>query len=198
VTLWTSPRTWVTGALSSAALNTDVRDDLNYLYEVLHGTNADKIPFAAHDNNAWVVPQVHVALTSAWVLVNNAETAINFNSIERWDTNAIHDNAVNNTRLTPPTKGVYLCYAVLAFPANATGQRYVAIRGNGATTLARSQQPAASAAGAIVLTTMTVFQFNGATDYIEMLYFQDSGGSLTSPGAGNYSSEFGMIWLGGY
>lgn len=47
MTTWTSPRTWAPGVLTSAALNTDVRDNELYLKEVIGGTNADKIPGAA-------------------------------------------------------------------------------------------------------------------------------------------------------
>jgi hypothetical protein len=194
VTTWTAPRTWATGVLAAAALNTDVRDDLNFLYEMLHGTNADKIPFAAHDNNAWTAPQCHVRLATTWVMVNNVATAINFSAADIWDTDTIHDTLTNNTRLTPHTKGLYLCYASLAYPGNATGERYVSIRFNGGTTLGLTELPA-GAATPIVLPGLAITQFNGSTDYVEMLYFQNSGGSLTNPGVGNYSTEFGMVWL---
>jgi hypothetical protein len=196
VTLWASPRTWVTGALSAAALNTDVRDDLSYLYEVLHGTNADKIPFAAHDNNAWVVPQCRVALRSAWVLPNNANTILNFAAADIWDTDTIHDTATLNTRLRPATKGIYLCYAQMNFAGNATGSRAVDILFNG-TSIARAELGSVGASQT-VLAAVTMYQFNGSTDYIEMQVYQNSGGSLTSPNAGFYSTEFGITWCGGW
>lgn len=198
MTTWTTPRTWGFQEIpSSANMNAHIRDNELYLKEVLAGTNADKIPFAAHDNNAWVVPQCHVRLTTTWVMVNNAETAINFSAADIWDTDNIHDPSVTNTRLRPNTKGMYLAYCSLAFPGNATGQRMAKLNLNGITNLSRHQIGAAGATQ-IALNTHTVYPFNGTTDYVEMYYFQDSGGSLTNPGVGNYSTEFGLIWLSSY
>jgi hypothetical protein len=197
VTLFTSPRTWAPGGLTSAALNTDIRDNENYLYEVIHGTNADKIPFAAHDNNAWIVPQCRVALRTAWVLLNSTDTLLNFNAADIWDTDTIHDTTTNNTRLRPATKGIYVCTAQMNFAGNATGTRRVQILLNSATLIANTEISAVGA-GQTALTALAVWQFNGSTDYIEMQVFQNSGGSLTSPNIGNYSTEFGVTWVGSF
>jgi hypothetical protein len=199
VTNFNTPPTFVAGnVLTAAQLNSYLRDNPLALYEILTGANAVKIPFAAHDNNAWVVPQCHVRLTTSWVMVNNAATAINFSAADIWDTDTIHDTATNNTRLTPHTKGLYLCYATLAFPANATGERFVSIRLNGTTDIGKNEVPVSSASAQTTLPALAPYQLNGSTDYIEMLYFQNSGGSLTNPGAGNVSTEFGIVWLSSY
>jgi hypothetical protein len=56
---WTSPRTWVSGILSSAALNTDVRDNENYLKGLLDGTGTDAV----------ITPTtLQIANTANWLL----------------------------------------------------------------------------------------------------------------------------------
>jgi hypothetical protein len=59
--VWNSPRTWVANvtAITAAALNTDLRDNLNYLKSLLDGTGsgAVRVPANLHvqdDDNAWV------------------------------------------------------------------------------------------------------------------------------------------------
>lgn len=179
-------------------MNTHIRDNENYLKEVLAGTNADKIPFAAHDNNAWIVPQCRVAQRSTWVLLNNTNTPVNFAAADIIDTDNIHDPSVTNTRLRPNTKGTYLCYAQMNFAGSATGLRVVEILINGGGAAIAHTELSAVGASQTALTAATAYQFNGSTDYIEMSVFQNSGGSLTSPNLGFYSTEFGVIWIGGY
>lgn len=47
---WTSPRTWVANvtAITALALNTDLRDNLNYLKGLLDGTGADNVTVPAN------------------------------------------------------------------------------------------------------------------------------------------------------
>lgn len=58
---WTSPKTWVVGAILTAAeLNTNVRDNLNYLKGLLDGTGTDAVRFPPatvrfyNDTNFWL------------------------------------------------------------------------------------------------------------------------------------------------
>jgi hypothetical protein len=105
-------------------------------------------------------------------------TAINL-QVEDFDTDGLHDNVTNNTRLTVQLTGIYEIHANILWDTNATGGRHCIIRKNGvATDLLVSSIPGNGAfspnshiSGFIQLT---------AGDYIEMFGFQDSGGNLNA------------------
>lgn len=79
---WTTPRTWSVGAIHTAAqLNTDVRDNENFL-RAFHGCRAYK---------------------SATQTVSSGNTdVVTFNS-EDFDTDGFHDTGANTSRVTVPT-----------------------------------------------------------------------------------------------
>lgn len=121
---------------------------------------------------------------------NGVETVLTLNS-ERWDNATIHSTSANTSRMTAPVDGVYLITANIEFDANATGERYVAIRLNGGTYLAA---PTIDAAGGGL---NTGFAFTrqyalSAGDYIEIWAFQNSGGALNVVASGNRSPEVQM------
>jgi len=115
-------------------------------------------------------------------------TELAFNQ-ERWDTDTIHDNSTNNTRLTCKTAGKYVITGCFTFPANAVGERGARVYLNGTTTIAMSQSLASAADSRMNITTI----YNlGVNDYVELGGYQDSGGILVIPVTGNYSPEFRM------
>lgn len=118
-----------------------------------------------------------------------------FNS-ERYDTDTIHDNSTNNTRLTCKTAGSYLIIGSVLFDVNATGQRLLEIRLNG-TTLLADQRTNAIAGGTLGtgLTIATQYPL-AVNDYVELLVFQNSGSSLNVLSAGNYTPEFMIVRIG--
>jgi len=80
--VWTTPRTWTTGEVVTAAImNTHVRDNLNFL-RAHHGARVFKS-------------------TSQTVAGGNTDV-VSFNS-EDYDTDAAHDNVTNNSRITIPS-----------------------------------------------------------------------------------------------
>jgi hypothetical protein len=111
-------------------------------------------------------------------IANNTDTTITWNS-EFFDTDGFHDNSVNNSRITIPAGkgGKYLITALCVFASNATGYRETIFYKNGG-----------SDSGTIVVAAPvngTVTGFNNstildlvATDYIELIVAQNSGGSL--------------------
>ena len=79
---WTTPRTWATSDVVTAAmLNTNVRDNANWLH-------------AMHGCRLWKSANQTVAL--------NATDVVNWNS-EVYDTDTLHDTATNNSRITIPS-----------------------------------------------------------------------------------------------
>jgi hypothetical protein len=110
---------------------------------------------------------------------NNVLTPVQFTA-ENYDTDSMHDNASNNTRITIPTiagvtTGLW-SFSACGYTDVTTGRCDVQIRLNGSTVLAMSLQPAsASGVSGYEVAGASVFS---ATNYIECLV-------RTSGGAGN-------------
>jgi len=183
-----APVAWVTSAL--------IKDG-----EVAVGDLAfDPVTQAELDAHA-ALPSVHHSHSCARVYHNVAQTLANatlttlaFNS-ERFDTDGMHDNVTNNSRLTCKTAGKYQITGQVRFAANATGVRAAYIRLNGVTYIAVSGRPSASAVNIndIVVTTLYDLAIN---DYVEILVYQNSGATLDVVADGNYSPEFMMVRVG--
>lgn len=136
--------------------------------------------------------------TSAQTIGHNSPTAVNLNN-ERWDfvpagAVGMHDNVTNNSRLTAIVSGTYVLTAHVAFAANTTGVRALAIRLNGTSTIA-TQITNAAGSGATFLTLSTVYRLT-AGDYVEMVVTQTSGGDLSVSSAARSSPEFTMTLVG--
>jgi len=104
-----------------------------------------------------------------------AWTAVPFNS-ELWDTDNIHDNVTNNSRLTCKTAGKYQVVGQVCFLANATGIRNSRILANGTTVFAVNTCPKRSDNFwyAIVVTIVDL----DVDDYVELQVYQNSGDDL--------------------
>jgi hypothetical protein len=116
---------------------------------------------------------------------------------ERFDTANMHDNAVNNTRLTVPRDGIYLVSAHVSWWNNPTGIRELNIAAYKGSTFSRigSSRIEAASTYHTAQSVTSVDRFS-TSDYVEMEVRQESGG----PGALQVSNEdspyFAMAWLG--
>lgn len=120
---------------------------------------------------------------------NNAWTAVALNS-ERWDTDGIHDNVTNNSRLTCQTAGKYQITAHGAFASHSTGDRYIAIYLNGTTFIGISLTRASG--GDMTFMSVPTLYDLGVGDFVEMYVKQTSSAGLDLIVSGNYSPEFAM------
>lgn len=170
---YTTPPTAVAGQpLAASDWNTKVRDSMEFVYS----------------------PPGALVYNSAALAINTGTiTALTFNS-ERFDNDGIHSTSSNTGRLTCVTAGRYLISGSVEFASNATGYRQLLLRLNGATYLANEVVPA-NASIATGVTTQRIYPLV-ATDYVELLVVQTSGGSLNVTAAGNYSPEFAMTRIG--
>lgn len=174
---WTTPRTWVAAAILTAAqLNTDIRDNENFLFNP---------PQCRAFNNA------NISIT------NNLDTILGLNS-ERWDSgtpsNNMHDNTTNNSRIICRVAGLYLISGHISWAANATGKRYLQLRLNGATGIAETyERPTVSEVATMSVSTTYQLAVN---DYVEMRCYQDSGAALNVSVVGNLSPELSVIRVG--
>lgn len=128
-------------------------------------------------------------------LTSGADTALTFDT-ERYDTDTIHSTSSNTGRLTATTAGKYTISGTAAFAANATGARGLGIRLNGTTFIALARVPAVAGGTDITSLTVTTDYNLSATDYVELIGYQTSGGSLNVLAGGNYSPEFMMDRIG--
>lgn len=121
-------------------------------------------------------PACAVFHSVAQSIPDDTDTILAFNS-ERFDTDTMHDNATNNTRITFTTAGIYSVTFVCVWNKNAVGDRKAAIRKNGADVLGTDAKHAGDA-DLFVGQSVTVQESFAAADYVEALVRQDSGGAL--------------------
>lgn len=78
--------------------------------------------------------------TGAAQTVNfSTDTAIQFNGTDLYDTDAMHDPATNNTRITLQTAGIYIFHAGLLISAGAAGNWTTSFKVDNTTTFAQMQ-----------------------------------------------------------
>jgi hypothetical protein len=140
---------------------------------------------------AAMMAAARVTTASTVSLLNNTVTAISFDT-ERFNSGE-WDSAVNPSRITALVDGIYSISGSVSFSSNATGQRKLAIRQNGATDIASEQSQATSSLPTNV-TVATVTKML-AGDYVELTALQTSGGSLDILKTNQYSPELAAVRL---
>ena len=124
-------------------------------------------------------------------LTTGTSTIITFDT-EKFDTDAFHSTVTNTGRITIPSGkgGKYLFTAKVVFQGNATGVRYASFKKNG-TTQYRIMTLQAVTSGAPDVTGYTMSQVFDlvATDYIELVCLQTSGGNLNVLGLSDGDTE---------
>jgi hypothetical protein len=105
--------------------------------------------------------------------VDYAIGAAGFSYVESFDSLGWHNPSVNPERITPGITGLYRVTSTLSFAANATAYRRAQISVNGGiltgSAILATYTPAVTVVGVLAL---------GATDYVSMSAYQDSGSSL--------------------
>lgn len=139
---------------------------------------------------AAAVPAARVFHSANQAIGTASATVLAFNS-ERFDTDTIHDNATNNSRLTCKTAGKYLITGTIEWPVAATGTRGAYLRVNGGTFVGIAQHPPSNTGVDVVIVT-TLWEM-AVNDYVELLAFQSSGGNLNVNASASYSPEFSMV-----
>jgi len=136
---------------------------------------------------------VLAASTATTTITDSTWTSLALAS-ETVDTDALHDNSTNNSRLTAAITGKYLVTGVSDFTANATGARLLRVFKNNMTTVA-SGAPAFGATTAVNVGSQILGIVElAATDFIELQAFQTSGINLTNHNT--IATNFGMAYLG--
>ena len=173
---YTTPTTITTGQFVTAAL--------------MNSHWVENIRFLANP------PSCRVYHSAAQSIAHATETTAAFNS-ERFDTNAMHDTATNNSRITFATAGLYL---VTFTGKYATAADYTAttcrIRLNGTTYIADGTSERNTTIESRIQTT-TLYRF-AAGDYIEVRLYQANSAAAARnlEVSGNWSPEFMAVWVG--
>ena len=126
---------------------------------------------------------------SSQSIANNSVTIIELDS-ETFDTDTIHDNSTNNSRLTAKTAGVYVIIGQVIFATNGTGRRLLRIQYNGSTVIA-GQEWDVNQNDETSMVVSTIYKLD-ANDYVEMYAFQSSGGALSTTRTAEQGSELSM------
>lgn len=123
---------------------------------------------------------------------NNVATALTFTA-ESFDTNGMHDNVVNNSRLTVTIAGKYIIQGQITFNTSSGGAKRVEIRKNGTTVVATFKERIDDGTDTPELSIIQVHDLEEfiVGDFVELLAFQDSGGPIDAVGQSNFT-WFGM------
>lgn len=157
---WTTPRTWATGEVVTAAMmNEQVRDNELFL--------------RAHHS-------VRGYRTANQSIPDATDTPIEWTS-EEYDTDGYHDVGSNPSRMTIPSglglDGYYVVLARVTFNVSSVNQRECRLRKNGATVLDADRRDAGPTANQTPLQVTGISRFS-TTDYVELIAWQNTGGSL--------------------
>ena len=152
--------------------------------------------FRCYENGSWkdcIAPgtnsgaRVTHNTTQAFVA---AATAMSFNT-ESFDTDNLHDTATNNSRLTAQYDGIYTIHAGASVSASApAGTTALLLRLNGTTFIEASYFNG-------VIAQVSGQYYLEAGDYIEVIFFNTSGGSVTVVNNSEWSPVFSMALHGG-
>jgi len=127
---------------------------------------------------------------------HNTWTSIAFAGTDRWDTDAFHNPASNNTRMTIPAGmgGRYSIGGTVSF-VQGGGGRSVRVMLNGTTRIGGESLVNAASSSLTRLSASTIYDL-AAGDYVELQAWQDTGGALNTEVGANFT-EFWITRLDG-
>jgi hypothetical protein len=144
----------------------------------LNGSIVESIPLGAHVTfNTYSIP--YATLTKVAY------------TIERFDTDQIHDNSTNNTRLTCRHAGYHLINYRIMWDTSTADRRQVIILKNNTTNIIIDEQ-GPNASGQLTQSGSTPVYLD-VGDYVELQVYHTQAGGLNI--MGNDSSEFSMMRL---
>ena len=141
-------------------------------------------------------PLVRVYKSGNQTIATATATAVTFDS-ELLDTDTIHDNATNNSRLTAKLAGKYYVWGICQFAIDSTGHICgFYIYKNGALESLGNFMPQAVVGTIGDICTGGAIVSLAVNDYVEMFAYQESGGNLVVAGGNSYNTQFGMDYIG--
>jgi hypothetical protein len=144
-------------------------------------------------NNLIVPAACSVRKSGTQSIPHDSSTAVTFD-VEDFDTDTMHDNAVNQSRITINTAGIYIISGLVGFaPTAGGGVREASIRKNGASTyLSLAKYVALTSTENFVQ--VAVIANLAVNDYVELYAYQSSGGAINTDSLN--LSRLAAIWIG--
>jgi len=131
-----------------------------------------------------------VTHSAAQSIVSASATYLSFNT-EVFDTDDIHDNSTNNSRLTCKTAGKYLIIASIKWATANYGHRQLSIELNRTTTIGLDMTDYITSTSVTNLVA-TIYDL-AVDDYVECVAYQNSGAAQNVLAASPYTPSFMMI-----
>jgi hypothetical protein len=137
-----------------------------------------------------------VCLSASQTIATGTDVARNFTGADLIDTDAFHDPSTNSSRITIPAGkgGKYLIIAACNWTPSSASFRRMRIRKNGSTVICGYDISAGNGSSGDTYYLSAIKELV-ATDYIEVMVRQDTGGNLTSNG-GEEATQFSVQYLG--
>jgi hypothetical protein len=159
-------------------------------------TGSSGIPARADHGHPFNAPACRVYSTGTQSLTHDTSASVAFAN-ERFDTDTMHDNVTNNSRITLTTAGVYIVTACVRFAARSDYSRLtIGLRVNGTTSIGTTndQSPTNTARD---LSVTTIYKF-AAADYVEVRVTQENGAAAAAniETVANQTNEFSAVWVG--
>lgn len=123
--------------------------------------------------SAWLPADYSTRVRKSGTQSISTATAVTWDT-EDFDTDTMHDNVTNNTRITFTTAGKYLVIAAIMTDSNVVTE--TVIRLNGTTTISRDRGGNGNPQG---YSTSTVYSFSAA-DYVEVVVTNSSAANVTT------------------
>ena len=135
-----------------------------------------RIDFSLISNRPAIIGTLSGHISAA----NNTDTTVTFNT-RTLDTDNCLDITTNTGRFTPTVAGYYFFNAKVGYDINADTEKVqVLVRKNGSEFLRhRRKHDYDSANQQQTISVQGLGQANGSSDYFEVIYYQNSGGSIT-------------------
>jgi len=167
-----TPATFAVGVLASTAMNSGVRDPLNFLLSP---------------------PAAKLRQTSAQSLTTSVAAAITFD-VEDLDNVGGHSTVTNTSRYTAVYAGWYFCGGGVGYASNATGLRGAEFAVNGTVVNGVGVLLSAITGATTRVPCRGILVFLNVGDYVEVLGFQSSGGALNTAVTGTEQPSMSVVW----
>lgn len=183
----------LTGGVMSGDIDMAANRILDIIDPVLAQEPVTKQYFEDHLPAGGYTKGAHVYHNANQTITTGVNTILAFNS-ERYDTDTIHNNITNNSRLTCKTAGKYILIAVIRWAGNATSTRSILLRHNGSLLIGvHSMQGFTGDDNSEIAATIYDLAIN---DYVEVRARQNSGGNLNVNSQNAITPEFMMQRIG--
>jgi len=166
--------------------------------QFLQTAGAAANPVWATAGGGGLTQRVEAISTADQSIANSTDTLVTWNS-ETYDTDTMHDNVTNNSRLTFKTAGTYIVSGMINWAGNATGDnRYMAIRQQPGSVLVYQKAGPATAIAACAGACAAHMPFSlvvqaAVNDYVEITVNQNSGGSLALQQSSTNGARFSAV-----